>query len=254
MSSHTSSDNKITTVKVVYAPLPDDGDDEEGSAASEFATRAVDHLRKEFTKDVSTTTATLTSSAQAITQINVLTPFHMKDYALEHTEKGSCGTADGKEACSVMTIFIVSCGPDGSVHRSVRTISKALRKSKDNSIAGRNKSKNEEEGTHEVHPKELVSDISVLVNYTAVALLGHAVCKTSSEQAGDETFSAGRRFVQSIQHQLRQEQEDQRQDVQRMVLVKPVLETQVELVSPDKAFDPWLETLCRSVADHEFEF
>lgn len=67
-------------------------------------------------------------------------------------------------------------------------------------------------------------------------MLGHAVCKTSSEQAADEIFSAGRRFVKNIV-----------QSPQEVLLLHPILETQVELVDPDIEFDPWLEKLWNEI-------
>lgn len=60
-------------------------------------------------------------------------------------------------------LFLISCGADGSVHRVVRKFVKKIK---------------EEPPTKSQY---------------CVALLGHAVCKTSAEQMKEQIFAAGRR-------------------------------------------------------------
>jgi hypothetical protein len=103
---------------------------------------------------------------------------------------------------STIYLFLVSCGADGSVNRNVR---KLIKKVKDEST--------------------LPSEYSY-----CIALLDHAVCKTSAEQMNEQTFAAGRRMAKSFQQKFGLPIQDR-------------LETQVELVAPEDAFDPWIQGL-----------
>jgi hypothetical protein len=105
----------------------------------------------------------------------------------------------------VVFLFLVSCGPDGSVHRGVR---KFIKKLKERTSTG----------DHE-EPRY------------CIALLGHSVCKTSAEQMADQVFGPGRRMAKTLQH------------TSGCTPLIDTLETQIELVGPEEAFDGWIEAL-----------
>ena len=67
-----------------------------------------------------------------------------------------------------------------------------------------------------------------------IALLGHSVCRASAEQMNEQVFVAGRRLSKTLLQ------------VFGNPIIKP-LETQVELVAPDDAFDPWVASLITKI-------
>ena len=75
-----------------------------------------------------------------------------------------------KEEDTVITVFLISCSADGSVHRNVRKIMRKI-------------------------PK----DVNAKPNdnkqyYYAITALGHARCENSANQMADTIFSTARRF------------------------------------------------------------
>jgi hypothetical protein len=109
-----------------------------------------------------------------------------------------------------LTVFLISCAADGSIHREVRKLTKAVKEEKSSS--------------------SLSSDKECY----AVALLGHAVCDNSAKQMADAVFGAGRRLVKALQKKKRTGGE---------CCPVFVVETQVELVAPEEGFDGWVEGL-----------
>lgn len=204
-----------TTIQVIYAPLPDDDTTENG--ALEYAKRATDFLMEA----ASSTSTSTPSSSHYGGSLKVLQPLQLKDCWIANTKDQIQSKHDDGD-CHSITLFLVSCGPDGSVHRSVRQTTKSFR-----STDEKNDIQDDDDDDDDKHPD---------MDY-AVALLGHAVCKTSAEQAGDETFAAGRRLARTI---LRPK---------RRLLMLPVLETQIELVDPTVEFDPWLECCWKHITD-----
>jgi hypothetical protein len=122
-----------------------------------------------------------------------------------------------------MHVLLISCGPDGTVHRTIRKLTKALKE--------RNSSQQQ---LQQPPPPSRPNHPNVTF---AIALLGHAVGKTSAEQMSDQIFAAGRRLskmLQSMQHAgLGAEIMDRKASL--------LLETQVELVPPEDAFDGWVD-------------
>ena len=279
-TSYSSTTN--VTIQVVYAPRPDDDDDDDNdstdttttSAALEFSKRTVEYFLRRRRLQLSTTTNSnrnifISSSSSSLSQhgiiVDVIPPLHIKDYygtKLQEQEQqettetccspNNCVSTVGSDAgarstnsksMTTIIVFIVSCGLDGSVHRSVRKVSKLFRTNAD----GNNSTNNST--TNIKHRSGHAAAAAA-----AVALLGHAVCKTSSEQASDEIFMAGRRFVKSLTIQAQKQQHQQHPQPQQhhhperdMNIIVPTLETQVELVDPDAEFDPWLETLWNQI-------
>lgn len=183
------------TIQIVFAPLPEERDVEQ-SAAKEFAARAAERFRDNANGDESCTV-----------EIH-----HLADWKKENLLSEPNGESNVK---NTVIVFLISCGPDGSVHRSVRKTTKWIKEQK-----AKTKIKDDSDNT-----------TSSTCTTAAVALLGHAVCKTSAEQMKDEVYSSGRRLAKSLQK----------------IIVSPfqsepsfLLETQIELESPEEKFDGWI--------------
>ena len=155
----------MAPLQIVYACLPEESP--EGSAVHEFATRGRRALE------------TLSPSVSLDPLSEETTPF-------------------SKDS---IVVFLLSCGADGSVQRSVRK-----------------------------YVKKMKEDPPPAPRHYCLALLGHAVCKASAEQLNEQIFSAGQRLAKTLEN------------CWGSPLVER-LETQVELVTPEDAFDPWIEQL-----------
>lgn len=217
--------SKTTTVQIVFAPLPEEERDVERSAAKEFAARTVEQFRAEI--------AATTGDGDRNTDVKI---HHMADWDKEQfvasmTSPSSLNNSsdDEKDVIGVentVVIFLISCGPDGSVHRSVRKTTKWLKEQQ--------KIKSEEE-SKEQEDCVTPTNNTTTTTTTIVALLGHAVCKTSAEQMADEVYSSGRRFVKSIQSIVPQSSST-------TTAPKFVVETQIELEAPEEKFDGWMQS------------
>jgi hypothetical protein len=178
-------------IHIRYAPLQDERN-VATSAALEFSKRAARIFEN-------TTTTTTSSSAK----VNV---------SFIGDGDGDLPTTDSANDPSVLrlTVFLISCAADGSIHREVRKLTKAV--------------KEEEESSSSSSDNE----------FYAVALLGHAVCDNSAKQMADAVFGAGRRLIRALQKKKSTGGE-----------CCPVfaVETQVELDAPEEAFDGWVEGL-----------
>ena len=174
-------------IQIVFASLPEERD-VESSAAKEFALRAAEQFK-------------------AATGGDDVEIHHLADWNKDEFLASSSGS---EKANNKKTVFLISCGPDGSVHRSVRRTTKWIK---------------EQEGKIQEDEKQSIPITA------AVALLGHAVCKTSAEQMEDEVYSSGRRLAKAIQ----------RITNQPISLDAPyLLETQIELEPPEEKFDGWI--------------
>jgi hypothetical protein len=221
-------DNKI---QIVFASLPEEERDVERSAAKEFALRTADKFRDEAGANGGDT------AGCSSVEICHLAEWK-KDQLIVAPTNPSISEVGGDdndvaEAECTTIVFLISCGPDGSVHRSVRKTSKWI-KEQEKKIESNEKGNTKEEN--------LTSDKTSPATITVVvALLGHSVCKTSAEQMEDEVFSSGRRLAKSLQ---------------RIVAAPPsshlaatanaptfLLETQIELEPPEEKFDGWVQSL-----------
>ena len=182
-----------TAIQIVYAPNPDESEDT--SAAKEFAVRARGILKSAIQRD--------DGESQIPIQL-----MHLNDWEVSILQQGKGDDGESTWAKRLF-IFLISCGPDGTVHRSVRKLTKSL--------------------------KEANGSNNIVDATTAVGLLGHSVCKTSAEQMADQVFAAGRRLCKLL-GQLNQAWDDMCDNDLK-------LETQVELVPPEQEFDPWVQSL-----------
>ena len=178
-------------LEIVYASLPDSSGDR--SAAMEFSQRA----------------AAAASSRQG--RSASIRPLRENDVA----EWGREEKPSGDDFNHSVTLYVVSCGPDGSVDRLVR---KLARKIKDDA-ASLTKPTTKADGDADDFYR------------SSLALLGHSVCKTSAEQMHEQVFATGRRLAKVLRQA-------------RGCPVVETLETQVELVAPEESFDPWIQRLC----------
>ena len=178
-----SSSNNI---QIVFASLPEERD-VENSAAKEFALRAAEQFKASAGKD----------------DVEL---HHLADWNKDEFLTSSSGA---EKANSKQIVFLISCGPDGSVHRSVRKTTKWIK---------------EQEG-------KIQDETQSIPITAAVALLGHAVCKTSAEQMEDEIYSSGRRLAKAIQRITNQP---------KSLDAPYLLETQIELEPPEEKFDGWI--------------
>ena len=189
------------SIQIVFSPLPEERDVDK-SAAKEFALRAEEKFR-----DASKSTDGDDCSSVEIHHLADWKKHILVSDPIEPTEKD-----DEDEVVNVSkstVVFLISCGPDGSVHRSVRKTTKWI--------------------------KEQGAKSSSTSTTAVVALLGHAVCKTSAEQMEDEVYSSGRRLAKSLE---------------KIITAPPssvpapsfLLETQIELESPEEKFDGWISS------------
>ena len=182
-------------VNILYSPPPD-GDD----ASSTYADRAVEYLNS-INKEVS---------------LGYVGPLKVNDddnddRALPWYIEQNKTTED-----KAITIFLISCSADGSVHRNVRKI---MRKIPKDTVIPNNNNDNKR-------------------YYYAIAALGHARCENSANQMADTIFATVRQFdkVMSSSGMF----VDTCSKWNR-------LETQVELTGPEVDFDPWLKSLIQSM-------
>ncbi len=184
-------------IQIVFSPLPEERDTD-SSAAKEFAQRAEEKFR-ETTDGDGCFSVEIHHLADWKKDVLVVAPFESSEESDEN---------DAVNAGNTTVVFLISCGPDGSVHRSVRKTTKWI--------------------------KEQEIKTSPTSTTTVVALLGHAVCKTSAEQMEDEVYSSGRRLAKSLEKITSPPSTDS------MPAPSPLLETQIELESPEEKFDGWI--------------
>ena len=128
---------------------------------------------------------------------------HLADW-----DKDAAFSASSSPTTATAVLLVVSCGPDGSVHRSVRKTTKWMK------------------------------DQDTSTTIAAVALLGHAVCKTSAEQMEDEVYASGRRLAKALRGIAANDGDD---DNETSVPAFQ-LETQIELEAPEEKFDGWVRS------------
>jgi len=180
-------------IHIVFAPLPEEDRDSE-SAAHEFALRTAEKFRNEFGDNCFRL------------EITHLSKWNMASI----TDK--CTTDDSVKAINRIVVLLISCGSDGSVHRSVRKTTKWLK---------------EQEGKIE----------SVAKTTCLVVLMGHSVCKTSAEQMNDQVFSSGLRLAKALQNTF-----SLSESLPTATAPASLLRTQVEIEAPEDKFDCWLES------------
>lgn len=198
-------------IQIVIAPLPEERDVEQ-SAANEFAVRMAELFGNETTKTT--------------TNVKIR---HLAEWDKDEFMASVAPTSsnDKREQGKSVVVFLISCGPDGSVHRSVRKTTKWLKEQQQkNKTAGKPDFREGDEGTA---APPLPTTTTALV-----ALLGHSVCKTSAEQMADEVYSSGRRFAKSIQSLVWVSEQSK--------APRFLLETQIELEAPEEKFDGWVHS------------
>jgi len=182
-------------VNILYSPPPD-GDD----ASSTYTNRAVEYLTS--IKEVS---------------LGYVGPLQVND------DKGSLPwyieENETTDEDTVITIFLISCSADGSVHRNVRKIMRKIPK---------DRAKPNNDNKQQC--------------YYAIAALGHARCENSANQMADTIFATARRFDKLMS--------SSGLFVDTSLKWKR-LETQVELRVPEVDFDPWLKSLITMYVDKE---
>lgn len=217
--------SSCNTVEIVFAPLPEEERDVDRSAAKELALRMAEKIRNE----------TGASGDGICSRVEIV---HLVDWEKDKlipsstpsSSNDECEDEDFSKAQNTTVVFLISCGPDGSVHRSVRKLTKWI-KEQDKNIKSdvKSKTREENENSHKILPT---------VSACVVALLGHSVCKTSAEQMEDEVYSSGRRLAKSIQSIISATQSS----LSAQTPPNFLLETQIELEPPEEKFDGWVES------------
>lgn len=193
-------------IQIVFAPLPEEERDVERSAAKEFALRTAETFKDETeTGAAATTTCDVEIS-------------HLAEWKKDLLSSPITPTDDDININTVV-VFLISCGPDGSVHRSVRKTTKWIKEQ-------------QQENT-----------TTTCTCTCMVALLGHSVCKTSAEQMADEVFSPGRRLAKTLQKFLAATAPPSAV-LPTANKTNPtfLLETQIELEPPEEKFDGWVQS------------
>ena len=210
-------------IQIVFAHLPEEERDVERSAAKEFALRTAEIVRDEA--------RAAGGDARCDVKISPLAEWKKDQLFAPTAPLSPNDESDDNNVINTQNttvVFLISCGPDGSVHRSVRKTTKWIKEQE-------NKIKSDDKGNE--------SDKSPTTTTTTtcvVALLGHSVCKTSAEQMEDEVFSAGRRLAKSLQGFMAATQSSFQPPT--ATTQKFVLETHVELEPPEEKFDGWVES------------
>lgn len=238
MSCHRSmtASKQTTTVQIVFAPLPEEERDVERSAAKEFAARTAEQFRAAI---AATTGGDGDINNNTHVQIHHMADWDEEQFVASMTSPSFRNSSSDDQDDVVIeggnnntvVLFLISCGPDGSVHRSVRKTTKWL-KEQQQQIKSQEESKEHE---HCVTPK----DNTTTTTTAMVALLGHAVCKTSAEQMADEVYSSGRRLAKSIQILV---PPCQSSSTRSTTAPKFLVETQIELEAPEEKFDGWIQS------------
>mmetsp|Transcript_6013 Transcript_6013/g.14909 ORF Transcript_6013/g.14909 Transcript_6013/m.14909 type:complete len:202 (-) Transcript_6013:122-727(-) len=188
-----SRDSSIINVRILFAPLPEDRD-VDSSAAKEFAVRMADAFRGDDRRG----------------DDDDVEVGHLADWDKDAAFADATTTTSSS---SVAVFLVVSCGPDGSVHRSVRKTTKWLKERSSSS-----------------------SSSTTTTTTAAIALLGGAVCKTSAEQMEDQVYASGRKLANSLRKTIADD-EDEKSEAPAFRL-----ETQIELEAPEEKFDGWVRS------------
>mmetsp|Transcript_8261 Transcript_8261/g.17845 ORF Transcript_8261/g.17845 Transcript_8261/m.17845 type:complete len:223 (-) Transcript_8261:74-742(-) len=208
-------------IQIVFAPLPEEERDVERSAAKELALRTADNFRR----------TAASNNAACVVEISHLVDWEKEKFMeslspiSSKTETDQDDVIGGKNS---VVVFLISCGPDGSVHRHVRKTTKWF-KEQQQTIQPKEKS------NLEIEDEQLDSTATTAI----VALLGHSVCKTSAEQMADEVFSPGRRLAKSIQSFVVSASQS---STKVAGAHKFLFETQIELEPPEEKFDAWVQS------------
>ena len=110
----------------------------------------------------------------------------------------------------LLLVLIISCEADGSVHRDVRKLTRQITASGETSELGRL------QNNHRI----------------VVVLLGHAICHNSANQMESEIFRVGRKLAKLLGAETGK---------------GTLLETQVELESPQVSFDAFMQKHGREI-------
>ena len=208
-------------IQIVFAPLPEEERDVERSAAKELALRTAEIFRR----------MAASNDATCVVEISHLVDWEKEKFmesispASSNTETDQDGVIGGKNS---VVVFLISCGPDGSVHRHVRKTTKWF-KEQHQTIQSKETS----------NSKTVDEQLDSTATTAIVALLGHSVCKTSAEQMADEVFSPGRRLAKSIQNFVVSASQS---STKVTGAHKFLLETQIELEPPEEKFDGWVQS------------
>ncbi|VEU34552.1 unnamed protein product [Pseudo-nitzschia multistriata] len=208
-------------IEIVFAPLPEEERDVDRSGAKEFAHRTANQFRNSVTTSI--------KDGACVGEI-----CHLVDWDKERFMESVSLRSMNNEIDEDMTggktsiiVFLISCGPDGSVHRNVRKTTKWF-KEQQQTLQLKEKSSSKAEAV----------ESDGIITVSIFALLGHSVCKTSAEQMADEVFSPGRRLAKAIQNCMTASQSIPTGDTR---LQNFVLETQIELEPPEEKFDAWIK-------------
>lgn len=262
--------NKIK-IQIVFAPLPEEERDVERSAAMEFAVRTAEQFRNDETTATMiaaaaaaatmTPTTTSTTTTDDVVEICHLADWDKNKFMASLSSSSPKNSNDDKDVednviggGNNVIVFLISCGPDGSVHRSVRKTTKWLKEEQQQQQI---KSEEEEQSNNTNHQEECPitamdkneTKTTLTTTTAVVALLGHSVCKTSAEQMADEVFSSGRRLAKSIQNIIIVPTPSSMASSSSATAIAPkfLLETQIELEPPEEKFDGWVESILGSV-------
>ena len=179
----------VVRVQIVFAPLPEEDRDADSSAAREFADRTADAFRD--------------SDSDTTSCCDVVETCHLAEW----DKDAAFATASTR---TTAVLLLVSCGPDGSVHRSVRKTTKWLKE------------------------RSPTSSTTTTTTVAAVALLGGAVCKTSAEQMEDQIYASGRKLAKALKTIAANSNDGDGPSFR--------LETQIELEAPEEKFDGWVRS------------
>lgn len=201
---------KVVCVHIIYSPLPEERNAEE-SASFAYARRARDRILHEAA--AASPSASPDDGDRPAVEI-----FLLKDYLSSSVSSPSASPASDRTTTEDVRLLLLSCGRDGSTDRAVRQWTRRLREEEQEAEAGA------EETTAAAAGASSPAGKTTAVPFDAVALLGHAVCRTSSEQMADEIFGPGRKLARRLVAST----------------TADVLEVQVELAGPEEEFDGWL--------------
>lgn len=220
-SPRTTMNSTTLRMNILYASPPDSssGDD----ASESYASRASEIFLKSYNSNNDDNNHA-NNSATKIT-VGYIGPLVVNEWYSGENDGGllpwyiihdNDNSNTGNENVMDVTVFLISCTADGSVNRSVRQVTKKLKKYSTQSTT-----------TGSETTRTTNNSAATTTNY--VGLLGHARCDNSAKQMADTIFGTGRRFPKALAHCY---------DVGRQQL-----ETQVELVGPEQDFDPWVKSI-----------
>jgi len=215
-SPQTTTKSTTLRINILYASPPDSnsGDD----ASESYASRASEIFLKSDNSNNHNNNNNATKIAVGYIGPLVVNEWYSGEndggllpWYITHDNDHSNNNNNGNVNIIDVTMFLISCTADGSVNRSVRQVTKKLKKY----------------STQSTNETSRTTSIAATHNY--VGLLGHARCDNSAKQMTDTIFGTGRRFQKALE--------------QCYDLGRPQMETQVELVGPEQDFDPWVASI-----------